>query len=62
MYDDLDILLVYKNGLVTNSIDELVHEVKNMFKDLDKRLDITVCSEDEFSKLNLTYDNKEKVL
>lgn len=62
VYDDIDIILVYKNNMPISNVDALVAEVKRIFHRFASKLDFTICTESEFSKLTLKYDNTEKVL
>ncbi len=62
VYDDIDIILVYNDNTATSNVDALVAEVKRIFHRSTSKLDFTICTKSEFSKLVLKYDNLEKVL
>ncbi|MFZ5867436.1 MAG: nucleotidyltransferase domain-containing protein [Thermodesulfobacteriota bacterium] len=62
VFEDIDIIVAYKHGMSTRGIDALVDEIRSIFKESGNRLDITVCSEREFSRLTLDHDNTESLL
>jgi predicted nucleotidyltransferase len=62
IFDDIDIILVYGNGSSSHEIDTWKREIIQSIKTYSTKLDFTVCSKDEFSKMSLTHDNRVKVL
>ncbi len=62
IFDDIDIILVYREGLPLREIDNLRESIKKCFeRDFSRAFDFTVCSESEFLVMSLDYDNKVQV-
>jgi hypothetical protein len=61
IFDDIDIILVYKTGFSNDKIAIMKSEIINVFRGASYKLDFIICSQDEFLKLNLDYDNRVKI-
>lgn len=62
VYNDIDVIVVFKQGRFVTDIDNTLRIIADCFKDYSKKLDFTICSEEEFSQLTLTHDNRVQVL
>jgi len=60
-FDDIDIILVYADTKA-DEIEFIKDEVKKCFPGDDIKLDFTICSEDEFLKMELIDDNRVRVI
>lgn len=61
LYQDIDAAIVYSNDTARNSVDEVSEVLKKELREQSHKLDITVCSSEEFSALKLDHDNLTKV-
>lgn len=62
VFDDVDIILVYTNSSVMSEIDILKNEINKCFQEKEIKLDFTICSEKEFSKMEFIDDNRVQIL
>ncbi len=62
IFDDIDIILVYPNKNEFNQIEFIKNEIIRCFQKYMIKLDFTVCSQDEFSKIKFINDNRVRIL
>lgn len=62
VYDDIDVIVVPKQHYSADTVDNVIRKIIDCLGDYPSKLDFTVCSEEEFSKLGLTHDNRVRVL
>ncbi len=61
IFNDIDLLLVYKNGVTYEEVDSLIEEIKIKLSDIASKLHFQCCSVQEFPRLEINYDNKQRV-
>lgn len=61
VFNDIDLLLVFKNGVTSQEVDSFIEEIKSRFPNIASKLHIQCCSVQEFSGLEMNYDNKQQV-
>lgn len=60
-FQDIDIILVYKNNSSSIVVDAAMKEIASRCKEYGAKLDFTVCSEKEFAALVLDFDNPVQI-
>ncbi|NET43261.1 nucleotidyltransferase domain-containing protein [Okeania sp. SIO2B3] len=62
IFNDIDIILVYPDKNTMSGIELIKNEINKSFQGSEIKIDFTICSENEFSKMELIYDNREQIL
>ena len=61
IFNDIDLLLVYKNEVTSKEVDSLIEEIKRRLSDIASKLHFQCCSVQEFPRLEINYNNKQRV-
>jgi predicted nucleotidyltransferase len=61
LFQDIDVLIVYANEKARQEVDTVVELLQEMANHKNAKLDVTVCSSNEYFNLKLKHDNLTKI-
>jgi predicted nucleotidyltransferase len=61
LYDDIDLILVYPIGTDQELVSSTLESIRQVFKERASQLDLTVCSEVEYTTMKFEDDNRTRI-